>query len=125
MFGVDVFGYMSDLYNADEELPKDGPNFQSISTGGAIKENLGSGGRWGENGKSFTLLDEDHMYLVFNPGYEVTILVRDLESGTESIKTANASMPILQVGNQNAVIRLKSLKTPEGETFDYNTTPTI
>jgi hypothetical protein len=34
-------------------------------------------------------------------------------------------MPILQVGNQNAVVRMKSLKTPEGESFTYDTTPTI
>jgi len=120
-----MFGYTNQLFKADSELPKEGPSFQSISTGSAIKENLGSGGRWGEGGKSFTLLDEEHIYLVFNPGYEVTVVVKDLESGAEAIKTANASMPILQVGNQNAVVRLKSLKTPEGESFTYDTTPTI
>ena len=57
MFGVDMFGYTNQLFNADAELPIEGPSFQSISTGSAIKENLGSGGRWGESGKSFTLLD--------------------------------------------------------------------
>ncbi len=125
MFGVDVFGYMSELYNANEELPVAGPTFQSVSTGSAIKENLGSGGRWGESGKSFTLLDEEHMYLVFEPGYEVTVVVKDLESGGEVMKTADGTMPILQVGNQNAVVRMKSLKTPDGESFTYDTTPTI
>ena len=65
------------------------------------------------------------MYLVFEPGYEVTVVVKDLESGGEVMKTADATMPILQVGNQNAVVRMKSLKTPEGETFTYDTTPTI
>ena len=34
-------------------------------------------------------------------------------------------MPVLQVGGQNAVVRMKTYKTPEGDVFDYDTTPTI
>lgn len=120
-----MFGYTNQLFNADNEVPKDGPNFRTVTTGSAIKEDLGSGGRWGEGGKSLTLLDEEHMYLVFNPGYEVTILVKDLESGGEQTKTTSGSMPVLQVGGQNAVVRMKTYKTPEGDVFDYDTTPTI
>tara|TARA_R100001509_G_C4875711_1_gene218419 strand:+ start:32 stop:412 length:381 start_codon:yes stop_codon:yes gene_type:complete len=125
VFGVDMFGYTNQLFNADVEVPKEGPNFRTVAAGSAIKEDLGSGGRWGEGGKSLTLLDEEHMYLVFNPGYEVTIVVKDLESGGEQTKTASGSMPVLQVGGQNAVVRMKRYKTPEGDVFDYDTTPTI
>lgn len=125
VLGVDVFGYSNALFNADAKGPKSGPSFKSVSSGSAVKEDLGSGGRWGEGGKALTLMDEDHLYLVLNPGYEMTVVVKDLESGAESTKTASGSMPVLQIGGQNAVVRMKSFKTPDGDIFQYNTTPSI
>ncbi len=125
MFGVDVFGYTNQLFDAEGDSPKEGPSLKKVLSGSAIKEDLGSGGRWSEGGKAFTMLDEDNLYVVLQPDYEVSVVVKDLESGAETTKTASGSMPILQVGGQNAVVRLKSYKTPDGEVFNYSTIPTI
>lgn len=127
VFGVDSFGYLNTLFNS-EDVDKDEitpPTFKEISGGNAIKEDLGSGGRWGEGGKSLTLMDEEHMYLVLKPGYELTIVAKDLESGKESTKKSSSSMPIVQVGGINSVVRVKQFKTPEGDVFDYSTMPTL
>ena len=125
VFGIDTFGYQSHLFNARDKVAKAGPSFKQISGGSAVKEDLGSGGRWSEGGKALTLLDEDHIYLVLNPGYELTIVVHDLESGAKSTKTASGASPVIQVGGQNAVVRMKTFINEKGETFDYSTTPTI
>ena len=124
-FGFDELGHNNYAFFSAEKKPKAGPNFRSVASGSAVKENLGSGGRWGEGGKSFTLMDEDNLYLVLNPGHEITVVVKDLESGGESTKTASGSMPVLQVGGVNAVVRMKSYKNPDGEVFQYSTTPNI
>ena len=127
VFGVDSFGYLNTLFNSEDvdkgEITP--PTFKEIAGGNAIKEDLGAGGRWGEGGKSLTLMDEEHMYLVLKPGYELTIVAKDLESGKESTKKSSSSMPIVQVGGINSVVRVKQFKTPEGDVFDYSTMPTL
>ena len=123
VFGYDVFGWVNQLYHSAEA--KQGPKFKSVISGSAVKEDLGSGGKWGEGGASLSLMDEEHLYIVLNPGWEMTVQVKDLESGDESTKTATGSLPVIQVSGINGVVRLKQLKTPDGEVFDYSTIPTI
>lgn len=124
VFGFDMLGVNNHVWYAQDK-PKEGPNFKSVTSGAAIKEDLGSGGRWGEGGKSLTLMDEEHLYLVLQPGHEMTVVVKDLESGGETTKSTSPSMPILQVGGQNAVVRMKTYKNPEGEVFNYSTKPSL
>ena len=124
LFGYDVFGWTNQLYHANDEA-KEGPKFKSVISGEAVKEDLGSGGKWGEGGASLTLRDEEHFYIVLNPGWEMTVFVKDLETGKESNKTATDSVPVIQVSGINGVVRLKQLKTPDGETFNYSVVPTI
>ena len=70
-------------------------------------------------------MDEENLYLVLQPGHEMTIVVKDLESGGETTKSATGSMPVIQVGGQNAVVRMKQYKNPEGEVFNYSTQPQL
>ena len=123
-FGYDVFGWTNQLYHADKDSINP-PTFQEANTGSAVKENLGSGGRWGEGGKSLTLMDEEHLYLILNPGYEISLFIKDLETGGETTKTAGGPIPVVQVAGTNSVIRMKQDKTPEGDVFDYSTTPSF
>ena len=125
VFGFDMLGINNHVMFADAEKPKAGPTFKSVASGSAIKEDLGSGGRWGEGGKSLTLMDEENLYLVLQPGHEMTVVVKDLESGGETTKSATGSMPVIQIGGQNAVVRMKQYKNPEGEVFNYSTQPQL
>jgi len=124
LFGVDVFGYTNQLFNSDDE-PKEPPKFQDVIEGDAIREDLGMGGRWGDRGKSLSLMDEDTMYVVVSPGWDMSVKVKDLESGEEKIKSTSPSMPVIQVAGVNGVVRLKQLKDPEGNVYDYGATPLI
>tara|TARA_R110000824_G_scaffold5793_8_gene26669 strand:+ start:2182 stop:2559 length:378 start_codon:yes stop_codon:yes gene_type:complete len=123
LFGHDVFGWVNGLYHADDT--KQGPKFKSVVSGDAIKDDLGSGGKWGEGGTALSMMDEEHFYVVLNPGWEMTVQVKDLESGSETSKTASDSLPVIQVSGVNGVIRLKRLKTPDGDVYEYSTIPTI
>lgn len=123
-FGYDVFGWTNQLYNANDKNIKP-PTFKEAASGTAIKEDLSAGGRWGEGGKSLTLMDEEHLYLILNPGYEMSLFIKDLETGGETTKTAAGSIPVVQVSGINSVIRMKRYKTPEGDVFDYTTTPSF
>ncbi len=124
LFGVDVFGYTNQLFNADEE-PKKPPTLEEVVKGDAIREDLSSGGRWGDRGKSLSLMDEDTLYIVMTPGWDMSVKVKDLESGDEKIKSTSPSMPVIQVGGVNGVVRLKQLKDPEGNVYDYGAAPQI
>ena len=123
-FGYDVFGWTNQLYNANDKNIKP-PTFKEAASGTAIKEDLSAGGRWGDGGKSLTLMDEETLYLILNPGYEMSLFIKDLESGGETTKTAAGSIPVVQVSGINSVIRMKRYKTPEGDVFDYTTTPSF
>ena len=124
LLGHDVFGWTNQLYNASDKNINP-PTFKEVATGNAIKEDLGSGGRWGEGGISLTLMDEEHLYLILNPGYEMSLFIKDLESGGETVKSTSPHTPIVQVSGKNSVIRMKRYKTPEGDVFDYTTTPSF
>ena len=124
LFGVDVFGYTNQLFNAQDE-PEKPPSFQEVISGDAIREDLSSGGRWGDRGKSLSLMDEETMYVVVSPGWEMTVKVKDLESGGEKIKSTSPSMPVIQVAGVNGVVRLKQLKDPEGNVYDYGAAPQL
>jgi len=119
IIGHDVFGWTNALYHA-EDVPEKGPSFKSFLESDAIKENLGSGGRWSDANQALHLMDEEHLYIVLMPGWNATIKVKDLESGVESKRVASDSAPVLSVEGVNGVVRLLEMKDPEGNSYQYS-----
>lgn len=118
VFGCDVFGWTNSLFNA-EDKPTKGPSFKSFLNSDAIKENLGSGGRWADGNQALFLMDTEHLYAVLNPGWEATIRVRDFVSGSDITQTATIDAPVLNVEKVDGVVRLVSIKDPEGNSYEY------
>ena len=125
VFGYDVFGWTNQLYRADEENnekegPVEGPTFKSLlEDPDVVAEDLGGGGRWSDGGKTLSLRDDEHLFIVFRPGWEVHVKTHDLQTGVEDTRSALSTAPVLQIAGINGTVRLTRVRDPEGNIFDY------
>ena len=137
VIGYDTFGWCNQLFNADDDsgfsininfgkgdkesdAPVEGPTFKDlISDPNVVAEDLGGGGKWSDGGKTLSLRDDEHLYVVFRPGWEVCVKTYDLEAGVEDTRCALSTAPVLQVASINGTVRLTRVRTPDGTIYEY------
>ena len=134
--GYDTFGRSSHFFNAsnegfsininlgkddgEDDAPVEGPTFKDlISDPNVVAEDLGGGGRWSDGGKTLSLQEDEHLYIVFRPGWEVCVKTYDLESGVEDTRCALSTAPVLQVAGIHGTVRLTRVRTPDGTIYEY------